>query len=319
MCYKPRCFFERQTFSSASRSSQLSFINLESRAFEMGNKASTFQYSPLQEDEIRLLRLRYSLLSRAVVLEIQHYPRARRPPYIALSYTWGSPENPQKIYLNGHKVEVGENLHSFLRHACCDADAPGREVFFDPTLTEIESELRYLLPNFDTLGHFWVDALCIDQNNIPERNSQVSRMKDIYEDAKKVVIWLGPAADDSDLAMDMIEHLARNRGIGTVTASTPVDPEFYGPPGKPFDDKSWTALLFHRQWAERAWIIQEATAQSADGCPTAVWCGKRKNDWHRFQNANYSVYQAMMQKDFAKFSQIGNSSFLELTSLKLAR
>jgi hypothetical protein len=55
---------------------------------------------------------------------------------------------------------------------------------------------RYLDPKSNTLGHFWVDALCIDQNNIPEKNSQVSKMKEIYEGAKKIVVWLGPAADD---------------------------------------------------------------------------------------------------------------------------
>lgn len=41
----------------------------------------------------------------------------------------------------------------------------------------------------DTL--FWVDAVCINQDNLFERNSQVARMGEIYECAQDVRIWLG--------------------------------------------------------------------------------------------------------------------------------
>jgi hypothetical protein len=120
----------------------------------------------------------------------------------------------------------------------------------DTTFTAIESSVKYLLSNSNELSHFWVDAICIDQNNIPGRNLQVSRTKDIYEGANKVIFWLGSAASDSDIAMDMIEHLARvNRRTGMKTARTPVDSEVYGPAGWPFDDKPWAALgqPLHRQ------------------------------------------------------------------------
>lgn len=101
----------------------------------------------------------------------------------------GPADNHEIVYLNGHKVEVRQNLHSFLRHARCDADAPGRHKAHDARLTEIEWRERYLDPKSNTLGHFWVDALCIDQNNIPEKNLQVSKMKDIYEGAKRKLLF----------------------------------------------------------------------------------------------------------------------------------
>jgi hypothetical protein len=53
-----------------------------------------------------------------------------------------------------------------------------------------------------------VDAVCIDQSNIPERNAQVLRMKEIYEKARKVVVWLGPAGEDSNIAIDIIQELS---------------------------------------------------------------------------------------------------------------
>jgi hypothetical protein len=42
-----------------------------------------------------------------------------------------------------------------------------------------------------------VDALCIDQSNLLERNHQVLLMKRIYAQASLVLVWLGPAHEDS--------------------------------------------------------------------------------------------------------------------------
>jgi hypothetical protein len=52
------------------------------------------------------------------------------------------------------------------------------------------------------------DAICINQNDVVERNHEVLRMLDIYQRAHLVRIWLGDAADDSDLAFDHLEELA---------------------------------------------------------------------------------------------------------------
>ena len=50
----------------------------------------------------------------------------------------------------------------------------------------------------------WINALCINQTNNEEHNAQVRRMKDIYSSAFRVLVFLGPAVDDSDIAMDLI-------------------------------------------------------------------------------------------------------------------
>lgn len=38
------------------------------------------------------------------------------------------------------------------------------------------------------------DAVCIDQNNIEEKNQQVQQMGRIYSGAQSVLVWLGPAS-----------------------------------------------------------------------------------------------------------------------------
>jgi hypothetical protein len=57
----------------------------------------------------------------------------------------------------------------------------------------------------------WTDALCINQDDILERNVQVSLMSRIYREARTVLIWLGEAEGDSDLAFDCFNSIIVDR------------------------------------------------------------------------------------------------------------
>ncbi|KAH7182052.1 heterokaryon incompatibility protein-domain-containing protein [Fusarium sp. MPI-SDFR-AT-0072] len=83
--------------------------------------------------------------------------------YEALSYSWGSQSTPHEIIVDETILSITESLYEALWH------------------------LRR--PDEDRM--LWVDALCIDQNNIKERGHQVNRMGEIYGKADKVTIWLG--------------------------------------------------------------------------------------------------------------------------------
>lgn len=37
----------------------------------------------------------------------------------------------------------------------------------------------------------WVDAICINQDDVGERNTQVMRIRDIFSQSSVVTIWLG--------------------------------------------------------------------------------------------------------------------------------
>ena len=97
-------------------------------------------------------------------------------PYIALSYVWGPTDNPKTIIVNDKTVAVTRYLGIALRY------------LRKPT------EDRVL----------WIDAVCINQKDVPERNSQVAFMGDIYRSANRVLVWLGEADDESDLAFDLM-------------------------------------------------------------------------------------------------------------------
>jgi hypothetical protein len=52
--------------------------------------------------------------------------------------------------------------------------------------------------------YFWIDPLCINQDDYQERSQQVQIMGDIFQEASIVIAWLGSASEDSKLAMDYI-------------------------------------------------------------------------------------------------------------------
>jgi hypothetical protein len=72
------------------------------------------------------------------------------------------------ILLNGKIFSVRQNLFDFLYMACTEPKVLGL-----------------------TQEKYWIDALCINQSNIPERNHQVAQMGDIFGSAQCVHVWLG--------------------------------------------------------------------------------------------------------------------------------
>ncbi|KAJ0118422.1 hypothetical protein J7T55_009205 [Diaporthe amygdali] len=134
-------------------------------------------------------------------LTVWHDVRAIRgddpppPKYEALSYAWGSEEDPARVYVRGrsHKhdshsyyLSITRNLHDALRalrkyHLAAE----------NPEGTLASSLSRVL----------WIDAICIDQANAAEKGPQVAMMGSIYQSASRVVAWLGPADETSPRAM----------------------------------------------------------------------------------------------------------------------
>ncbi len=80
--------------------------------------------------------------------------------YTALSYTWGPVSQSQDILLDGHVFVVRQNLWDFLHIA---------------------------RQNYPGIA-FWIDAVCINQDDIQERNQQVSLMSTIYGYAARTFV-----------------------------------------------------------------------------------------------------------------------------------
>lgn len=130
-------------------------------------------------NEIRLIRLLSATdLTSNVIFKLVHVSLDNRPSYEALSYTWRSSLRSETIILDNKTFLVTENLHSALRR----------------------------LRHSDEDRRLWVDAVCINQVDILERNQEVLCILDIYRKATRVMVWLG---DDSGLAMDHLLELSK--------------------------------------------------------------------------------------------------------------
>ncbi|KAL1877942.1 hypothetical protein Daus18300_002296 [Diaporthe australafricana] len=107
-----------------------------------------------------------------------HIPFGKRPKFVALSYVWGEGTARETILLNGAEFAVSKNLLSALRH------------------------LRRKVCN-DRL--FWIDAICINQQDPEEKTRQVRIMGHIYERASSVIVWLGEGYSKYQPALTSID------------------------------------------------------------------------------------------------------------------
>ncbi|KAF8846852.1 HET-domain-containing protein, partial [Acephala macrosclerotiorum] len=154
------------------------------------------------------------------------------PAYIALSYAWGPPPSPVTILIDGQAIAIRENLYLALRSIRNQRYVKGAAEFND---------CRF----------FWIDAICIDQENILERNHQVELMSTLYSQAHSVIAWLGPEADDSWMAMIYFQRIGRKTtgDILSILASS----------GLWQDTPRHVAIsaVLERGYWKRLWIIQE--------------------------------------------------------------
>jgi Heterokaryon incompatibility protein (HET) len=143
------------------------------------------EYRPLKENEFRLLVLNPGLPDEPIECFLEHYNINQAKPYQALSYVWGGDSKDSSCYIkvDGHPFQVTKNLKDFLLTYRSNTQCPV----------------------------LWIDAVCINQSDVYEKNTQIRLMKRVYEAADIVVIWLGPEIEDSTkLAVAQILSLWRN-------------------------------------------------------------------------------------------------------------
>ncbi|QRD94700.1 MFS allantoate transporter [Aspergillus flavus] len=149
-----------------------------------------YNYTPLPpgQNTIRMLRLLpHKDRTAPIKCELIEHPLKERKgqAYEALSYVWGSTENPSSIYVNSYALEVTSNLHAAL------------------------SRLRY--QRFSRL--LWVDAICIDQKSNVEKEQQIQLMANIYGKAENVIVWLGEEENDSTLTLARLQVAAEGESL----------------------------------------------------------------------------------------------------------
>lgn len=192
----------------------------------------------------------------------------------ALSYTWGDANLRRYISLDGRKFLVTRNLDIALRH------------------------LRYVHDE----RFLWIDALCINQGDILERNEQVAKMRRIYQRATKVVAWLGPTSHKTDIAFHFLMEASSNRSeIENWFSKTLTNPARL---------RSWEALydLIDRDYWKRVWIIQEIFSATT----LVVRCGYRSIWWSDFVFLIYMISRKfdLINTEEVRANRLENAEFL---------
>jgi hypothetical protein len=118
-----------------------------------------------KDSRIKAKLTTYTLPSDASVPGKPRQGQSTAPEYDALSYEWGDPNGTKhSILLEGEPFEVRKKLFQALKM------------------------LRAL---FKGIRPLWIDAICIDQKDVQERNHKVRMMSHIYKSAEWVRVWLG--------------------------------------------------------------------------------------------------------------------------------
>jgi hypothetical protein len=135
--------------------------------------------NPTSRNEIRLLRIEQAA-DRGAELRCSLFLESldSNPEYFALSYMWGDDKVKVPILVNNILVSVTLNL---------------------------EAALRYIRQE-DKPTIFWIDALCINQMDIKDKESHLPLMGSIYSKARTVYVYTGHEDDDSRNTFELIRR-----------------------------------------------------------------------------------------------------------------
>ena len=175
----------------------------------------TYTQERLTDDQIRIINIHPGRREEAMCCTLETIQRNSNEPYETLSYVWGESPREYTIFVNRKRFLVKSNLRDAL----------------------------YRIRQRDQVVRIWIDAICINQEDNEERNSQVQRMGQTYTRAKEVIIWLGDREEPSQSLRglcslaDIIENCSQNDVREKLEAIRDV---------------------FTCTWFSRLWTLQEA-------------------------------------------------------------
>jgi len=280
---------------------------------ELGNDA--YQYDQLHKQMTRLFKLELNgvdellsgiLMSLHFTEDIRdtfkgslddHHEEVMRhysggTGYYALSYAWGSDMDSYPLHLSTISNNLGED---------------GKPIVMGQGVLHIRGNLYAFLQEMrrqQRSSFIWIDAICIDQTSDNEKNICLPLMRDIYEHAERVYVWLG---DASSMERTALAHMPRitqtlRRAMGDGHDLDPALPDTFTTINLPVPSHEiWIALrcLMTRKWWSRLWALQEAVVANEVGEPRMpvldVLCGKSSTPWLTFDAFALAITAAQIK------------------------
>lgn len=218
-----------------------------------------FRYKPIPAGQTRILCLQPGTADQPLTIRILPMNRSDSGSYDALSYTWGSPTRSRVVVLNESLFFVTDSLYDALMYL------------------RLSNRPRWL----------WADALCINQDDVAEKNIQIPMMNSIYRNAENVIVWIGEHANNSELALAGMRYLEvpENRKDLFGSAHEPECMERL--------NELYNSLLafYRRPWFRRTWIRLEITVSRK----VLVQCGRDVISWYAMKRSARRL-QVLQQK-----------------------
>lgn len=176
-------------------------------------------------------------------------------PYRALSYVWGSNQQPERnLFTPQGVVKIKASLGAAFQ--------------------KIRQKTKELV--------LWVDSICTSQGNTEEKVQQILLLPRIFQRATCTLAVL--ATDDKSYrAVGILLQIAALHLYGSNESKWPQNLTFLRAPraksGMPDTNSTfWQDLsyLFQRSWFRRAWIVQESIAART----IQLVCGRWILDWN---------------------------------------
>ena len=222
-------------------------------ALDQSNKVPPFPYEPLGRNQFRLLRFT-GQANGQIRGELITAIFSRTKLYTCLSYTWGPPSTANSsshVLINDYPFSVSPNLKSFL--ACYVVE---KLVTTDDAADD------------KSMGaYFWIDQICIDQSSVSEKNAQVSRMDEVYRNAKGgTIVWLGDPRAESylgkglldatwEITRDLVDRMTAESVRGSKDAHT-ICEEHMSSEDMEILGQIVSDMVSNTYWT-RMWIVQE--------------------------------------------------------------
>lgn len=158
-----------------------------------------YQHQPLPDPRayVRLLELEHTETwgdDDIIRCSLTVWPLEKAPPYHAISYTWGDPSPNYEVEIAGRTLWIPENT----------AEALGVLAYHQKS--------RY----------YWIDAVCIAQGSISEKNGQVAIMGEVFKRAQHVLVCLEsqPDEDGEDKAEAAMQMISEFEGQASFRANS---------------------------------------------------------------------------------------------------
>ena len=195
---------------------------------------------PLEEErQFRLLELHPGNPGDAIKTTLVTRHVRDKPSYEAVSYCWGpAPHRDAIILVDGYDHKVGKSLYNALNS------------FRRPQSVRV----------------LWVDALCINQEDVEEKMHQVRMIGEIYTNAASVLVYLGQPTEQTETDMHNLQSF-----LEPYTQREDA-PWFHIP--IPELERSISRILT-RVWFERMWTVQEAVLARH----IVLQCGPYRIQW----------------------------------------